>query len=72
MDAREVSALHDSMRQHGIPGALAPEDPQNPAGPWRVFDDTSPGERRDITDATLAAVAAAVRRRPSRGFVIAG
>ncbi|MDV5148562.1 hypothetical protein R1T08_31450 [Streptomyces sp. SBC-4] len=71
MDARDVSSLHDSMRQYGIPGVLTPEDPQNPAGPWRVFDHAGP-RRRDITDATLAAVAAAERRRSNRGFVIAG
>jgi len=68
MDAREVSALHDAMRQHGIPGTLRPEDPENPAGPWRVVDDAG----RDVTEETFAAAEAAARKRPTRGFVIAG
>ncbi|WP_318210841.1 MULTISPECIES: hypothetical protein [unclassified Streptomyces] len=68
MDASAVSSLHDSMRKYGIPGDLQPEDPKNPAGPWRVVDPAG----RDITDATLAAVAAAERRRPERGFIITG
>lgn len=53
MDASEVSALHDAMRRHGIPGVLTPVDPQNPAGIWRVVDDGG----RDVTEATLAAAA---------------
>ncbi|MFE7947429.1 hypothetical protein [Streptomyces sp. NPDC057426] len=68
MDARDVSSLHDSMRRYGIPGVLEPENPEAPAGPWRVVDPVG----QDITEATLAAVAAASRRRPTRGFVIAG
>lgn len=68
MDARDVSSLHDSMRRYGIPGTLEPETPGAPAGPWRVVDHTG----RDITDETLVAAAAAARRRPARGFVIAG
>ncbi|MFC9387293.1 hypothetical protein DEJ44_19460 [Streptomyces venezuelae] len=68
MDASEVSALHDVMRQHGIPGVLTPVDPQNLAGVWRVVDDGG----RDVTEATLAAAAAAARRRPRRGFVVGG
>ncbi|MFJ3904663.1 hypothetical protein [Streptomyces sp. NPDC090025] len=67
MEAREISDLHDTMRQHGIPGTLQPEDPENPNGPWRVADDAG----RDITRETLAAAAAASRKRPTRGFVIA-
>ncbi|MET7758741.1 hypothetical protein ABZT27_29160 [Streptomyces sp. NPDC005389] len=68
MDASEVSSLHDVMRRYGIPGNLTPEDPQNQAGPWRVVDDAG----QDITEATLAAAAAAASRKPTRGFVIAG
>ncbi|MFB7374189.1 hypothetical protein ACFC0D_30570 [Streptomyces sp. NPDC056222] len=67
MDARDVSELHDSMRRYGIPGGLEPVNPECPAGSWRVVDDAG----RDITDETLAAVAAAARRRPARGFVTA-
>ncbi|MEU4270961.1 hypothetical protein [Streptomyces sp. NPDC026092] len=72
MDAREVSALHESMRRYGIPGVLVPVDRRYPAGPWRVVDQAGPGEQRDITEETLAAVAAAAAYRPTRGFVIAG
>ncbi|MFJ8658472.1 hypothetical protein [Streptomyces sp. NPDC093795] len=68
MDARDVSSLHDSMRKYGISGHLKPEDPQNPAGPWWVAGPTG----QDITEATVAAAAAAASRRPTRGFVIAG
>ncbi|MFE5967144.1 hypothetical protein [Streptomyces sp. NPDC056463] len=68
MDARDVSALHDSMRRYGLPGVLTPADPRNPAGDWRVVD---PADQRDITEATLDAVAAAGRQQPTRGFVIA-
>ncbi|MEU8760730.1 hypothetical protein [Streptomyces sp. NPDC048659] len=67
MDAREVAALHDTMRQHGIPGTLQPENPDYPAGPWQVVDH----DGKDITEMTLAAAAAAARKRPTRGFVIA-
>ncbi|MGW4699854.1 hypothetical protein [Streptomyces sp. NPDC004285] len=70
MEARDVSALHDTMRRYGIPGILTPDNPQNPAGPWRVFDHDGPG-RRDITDTTLTAAEAVANRRPTRGFVIA-
>ncbi|APE22167.1 MULTISPECIES: hypothetical protein [Streptomyces] len=66
MEASEVSALHNSMRKYGIPGDLKPEDPTNPTGPWRVVDSAG----QDVTDATLAAAAAAEHRRPERGFVI--
>ncbi|MDT9689188.1 hypothetical protein Q5762_12715 [Streptomyces sp. P9(2023)] len=68
MDARDVSPLYDSMRRYGLPGVLTPVDPQNRSGAWRVVD---PVDQRDITDATLAAVAAADRHQPTRGFVIA-
>ncbi|TXS15538.1 hypothetical protein EAO70_16175 [Streptomyces sp. adm13(2018)] len=67
MDASEVSSLHDAMRQYGIPGNLTPKDPRNQAGPWQVVDDAG----QDITEVTLAAAAAALRRQPQRGFVIA-
>ncbi|MFC9700944.1 hypothetical protein ACFTWD_09660 [Streptomyces sp. NPDC056943] len=68
MDASEVSSLHNAMRQYGIPGTLTPVDPQNRAGAWRVVDAAG----QDITEATLAAATKASRRRPQRGFVIAG
>lgn len=70
MNANEVSELHATMRQHGIPGVVAPEDPRDPAGPWRVYDAADPGTRRDVTAETLAAAAAARLRQPMRGFII--
>lgn len=67
MDAHEVSSLHDSMRRYGIPGELAPVDPANRAGAWRVVD---PATGRDITHAVRGRVAAAAGQRPMRGFVV--
>ncbi|MFK0252124.1 hypothetical protein [Streptomyces sp. NPDC090445] len=67
MKAHEVSELHAAMRQHGIPGTLAPVTPEDPAGAWRVLDDAG----RDVTAATLTAAAAARARQPARGFVVA-
>ncbi|MER5967154.1 hypothetical protein [Streptomyces sp. NPDC002057] len=67
MDARDVKALHDSMREYGIPGTLEPVEPKNRAGDWRVVD---PEDGRDITEDVLARVAALDRHRPTRGFVI--
>ncbi|MFG3041891.1 MULTISPECIES: hypothetical protein [unclassified Streptomyces] len=68
MHAHEVASLHDSMRRYGIPGKLTPLNPADPNGPWHVIDDTTPDHPRDITTATLAAIAAAHRRQPTRGF----
>ncbi|MFE6379249.1 hypothetical protein [Streptomyces roseolus] len=70
MEAHEVAALHEAMRRYGIPGTLVPQDPGNPEGPWRVVEHGDNGHRQDVTDEALAAVAAARRRRPKRGFVI--
>ncbi|MCX4695946.1 hypothetical protein [Streptomyces sp. NBC_01408] len=38
---------------------------------WRVYDVAGLRTREDITARVLAAVAAARRRKPARGFVIA-
>ncbi|MGW4049822.1 hypothetical protein ACWENA_03250 [Streptomyces sp. NPDC004779] len=70
MDAHDVAPLHEAMRRYGIPGTLVPQNSENPDGPWRVIDDSGSGARHDVTDEVLAAVAAAKRRRPERGFVI--
>ncbi|MFG3487443.1 hypothetical protein [Streptomyces sp. NPDC047972] len=67
MDARDVKALHDSMRKYGIPGTLEPVDPARRAGAWRVVD---PDDGRDVTGDVVARVAALDRHRPTRGFVI--
>ncbi len=70
--ARQVDAL---LRRLGIPGVVAPEDPENTAGPWRVYDTADPANRRDVTTEALASVAAKFPEEPSgsgpmRGFVI--
>lgn len=68
MDAEEARQLDITLRRLGIRGVVAPEDPENPAGSWGVYDDADPRCRRDITADTLAAVARA--QGPTRGFVI--
>jgi hypothetical protein len=59
----------------GIPGVVAPEDPENTAGPWRVYDTAESTTRRDVTADALASVAAKFPEEkpgpgPMRGFVI--
>jgi hypothetical protein len=78
MNAKEAQALKAALKRWNVPGVVAPEDPGNPDGAWRVFDGPDPETRRDITADALAAVAkfegpgvAATRRTgPTRGFVI--
>ncbi|MFE2377470.1 hypothetical protein [Streptomyces sp. NPDC059398] len=70
--ARQVDAV---LRQLKIPGVVAPEDPENTAGPWRVYDKADPATRRDVTADALASVAAKFPEEkpepgPTRGFVI--
>jgi hypothetical protein len=59
----------------GIPGVVASEDPENTAGPWRVYDTADSATRRDVTADALASVAAKFPEEkpgpgPMRGFVI--
>lgn len=68
MDAEEARQLDITLRRLGIRGFVAPEDPEEPAGTWGVYDDVDPSGRRDITAETIAAVTRA--QRPTRGFVI--
>ncbi|MBT2469054.1 hypothetical protein J7E97_14550 [Streptomyces sp. ISL-66] len=68
MDAEEARQLDITLRRFGIRGVVAPQDPENPAGTWAVYDEADPDSRRDITTDTLAAVARA--QGPTRGFVI--
>ncbi|WP_030668064.1 hypothetical protein [Streptomyces rimosus] len=81
MDAEEARHVDATLRRLGIPGIVAPEDPDDAAGTWRVYDSSDPGARKDITADVLAAIAATFReagpgpgRRadggPARGFVI--
>ncbi|MET7640114.1 hypothetical protein [Streptomyces sp. NPDC005438] len=71
-DARQVEAV---LKRLGIPGVVAPEDPANTAGPWRVYDTADPATRRDVTADALASLAAKFPKEkpgsgPTRGFVI--
>ncbi|UNO42317.1 hypothetical protein [Streptomyces sp. MST-110588] len=81
MDAEEARQVDATLRRLGIPGVVAPEDPDNTAGAWRVYDSSDPGTRKDITADTLVALIAQFReanpeppRRadggPTRGFII--
>lgn len=67
MTANEAHEVHNAMRQFGISGAVAPADADELDGSWVVVDEAG----QDVTDSVLARVAAACRRRPARGFVIA-
>lgn len=77
MDAEQARQVDAALRQLGIPGVVAPEDPENPAGAWRVYDSADPATRKDTTADTLASVVAELspappeRRQsgPTRGFV---
>ncbi|MFI2234985.1 hypothetical protein [Streptomyces chrestomyceticus] len=81
MDAEEARQVDITLRRLGIPGIVAPEDPDTPAGAWRVYDSPDIGTRKDTTADALAAVVAKFReanpeplRRadggPTRGFII--
>ncbi|MGW5864886.1 hypothetical protein ACWFRJ_22240 [Streptomyces sp. NPDC055239] len=54
---------------------VAPEDSENSAGEWRVYDTADPATRRDVTADVLASVVAKFPEGepgagPMRGFVI--
>ncbi|MCX5608500.1 MULTISPECIES: hypothetical protein [unclassified Streptomyces] len=72
MNAEEARQLETTLRRLGIPGVVAPEDPENPAGNWLVFDEADPETRRDVTADTLAALSPAcgTHQGPTRGFII--
>ncbi|MGC5343706.1 hypothetical protein PZB75_11345 [Streptomyces sp. AM 4-1-1] len=77
MDAEQARQVDRVLRQVGIPGVVAPEDPENLTGLWRVYDQADPATRRDITADVVAALAAEFepptpRRHsgPTRGFVL--
>ncbi len=75
MDAEQARQVDAVLRQLGIPGVVAPVDPENTAGPWRVYDTADPTTRRDVTADTLASVAARFPEEkpgpgPMRGFII--
>ncbi|MDT0441628.1 hypothetical protein [Streptomyces johnsoniae] len=75
MDAEQARHVGAVLRRLGVAGVVAPEDPENPAGEWRVYDKADPATRRDVTADALAVVAAqlAAEERgsgPTRGFVL--
>ncbi|WP_432006271.1 hypothetical protein [Streptomyces parvus] len=81
MNAEQARQVDRVMRQLGIQGVVALEDPENLKGSWRVYNAADPATREDITADVLAAMAAkfqpsapdrAPRRRsgPTRGFVL--
>ncbi len=82
MDAEEARYIDAVLRRLCLPGVVAPEDPEDPAGPWRVYDRAGPGARTDITPHTLVRVAGALgaeasppapraeRNGPRRGFIV--
>ncbi|MGW3329041.1 hypothetical protein V6574_13615 [Streptomyces sp. SM1P] len=81
MDAEQARQVDSVLRRFGIPGVVAPENPENLTGPWRVFDQADPATRKDITADALAALAALLpvstpdpapkrQGRPTRGFVL--
>lgn len=81
MDAEEARQVDAVLRRLGVPGVVAPEDPDDPAGAWRVYDSPDPRTRKDTTADALAAVVAKFQEAtpeptqraeggPTRGFVI--
>ncbi|AYA18336.1 hypothetical protein DCW30_09305 [Streptomyces alfalfae] len=75
MDAEQARQVETVLGRLDIPGVVAPEDAENPAGPWRVYDTADPATRRDVTADVLATVAARFPEEepgsgPMRGFVI--
>jgi hypothetical protein len=78
MNAEEARNVDAVLRQLGLPGVVAPEDPEYPGGAWRVYDRADPETRRDTTADALARLAEAFQaesggrgqRGPTRGFVI--
>ncbi|KAB8169749.1 hypothetical protein FH609_005510 [Streptomyces sp. 3MP-14] len=75
MDAEQARHVAAVLRRLGIPGEVAPEDPENASGPWRVYDTADPVTRRDVTADVLASVTAKFPEGrpgsgPSRGFVV--
>ncbi|SCK44496.1 hypothetical protein H180DRAFT_03927 [Streptomyces sp. WMMB 322] len=75
MTADEAGRVDRVMRSLGIPGVVAPIDPEAPSGEWRVYDHADPETRSDTTADVLAAIAEHVPAKgpggdgPTRGFI---
>ncbi|MFE7456750.1 hypothetical protein [Streptomyces sp. NPDC057554] len=81
MDAEQARQVDSVLRRFGIRGVVAPADPEQLTGMWRVFDKADPQTRKDITADALAALAAALPASapgpdpkgpsgPTRGFIL--
>ncbi|MFJ6212531.1 hypothetical protein ACIQGZ_04245 [Streptomyces sp. NPDC092296] len=75
MDAEQGRRVAVVLGRLGIPGVVAPENPEDPAGGWRVYDTVDPGTRRDVTADALASLAFRFPDEkpgsgPTRGFVV--
>ncbi|MFJ1577426.1 hypothetical protein [Streptomyces sp. NPDC088182] len=75
MDAEQARQVDAVLRRLGISGVVAPEDPENTAGGWRVYDTADPITRQDVTAEALASLArefpdGKTGSGPTRGFVI--
>jgi hypothetical protein len=64
MDAEQARRAGAVMRAAGVPGVVAPADPGDPDGEWRVYDTADPAARTETTAEALAAVVAAFRDAP--------
>ncbi|MFD7547103.1 hypothetical protein [Streptomyces sp. NPDC059816] len=74
MNAEQARQVDTVLRRWGIAGVVAPQDPENTAGGWSVYDTADPATRREVTADALASVAAVFlegpRPGPTRGFVV--
>ncbi|MFC9654030.1 hypothetical protein [Streptomyces sp. NPDC056937] len=75
MDAEQARRVDAVLGRLGISGVVAPEDPENTAGGWRVYDKADPATRRDVTADALASLArefpdGKAGAGPARGFVV--
>ncbi|MGW7521507.1 hypothetical protein ACWGJ2_38670 [Streptomyces sp. NPDC054796] len=67
MNAEEARRVDAAMRRLALPGVVAPVDPRDASGEWRVYDQADPDGRFDITADTLVAVVVELSgARPSR------
>ncbi|MET8687800.1 hypothetical protein ABZV77_26685 [Streptomyces sp. NPDC004732] len=80
MDAEQARQVDATLRRLGIPGVVAPEDPEDLSGAWRVYDSADPATREDKTADALSSVVAKFceispeprekrQQGPTRGFV---
>ncbi|WP_030777410.1 hypothetical protein [Streptomyces sp. NRRL S-920] len=72
MNEDQARHLQRLLSLCGMPGVAAPA--ADPAGEWRIYDDTDPAARQDITDVSRQRLAESADRPPTgtavRGFVV--